>query len=157
MSDDGADDNGGNDKGKRPPRAMASRRLQDGEVATIERGLIQALFSGRIQLETVLALMAAVDEQIRQGCRPHMFVDIAECDDYDTDARTTFTTWLKAQRKQVTGVWVLYGSSSPMVKMGLWLAHVFTDGAIDGSDDPDEFDRAIEDAVRRAREGKYCS
>jgi hypothetical protein len=133
------------------PRARSSARLEIGEVVVVAPGLIQARFAGRICVATVEPLMSAVDEQIRQGYRPHLFVDVAESDEYDTDARTMFTNWLAGTRKQMKGVWVLY--SSPLVKMGLWLARAFTDGAINGSDDAEEFDRVLDEAKQRAREG----
>jgi hypothetical protein len=135
------------------PSARSSARLGLGEADLIAPGLIHSRVAGYVRLGHIEPIIFAANEEIRKGCRVHIYIDGDDVHGYESDVRKVFQTWAKRNRAHIEGVWVLY--RSPLVKMGVSLASAFTAGLIRGFASPEEFDRALETATKRGRAGEF--
>ncbi len=135
------------------PSARSSARLGLGEADVIAPGLVHSRLAGYVRLSHSEKIIFAANEQIRKGYRALVFVDGDDVHGYEGDVRKVFQTWAKRNSRDIEGVWVLF--RSPLVKMGLSLAHTFTNGLIRGFASPQEFERALELATKRARAGEF--
>lgn len=115
--------------------------------------MLHCRVTGYVRLEHVEPIIFTANEQMRKGYTPHIFIDGDEVHGYRTEVRKVFQSWAIRNRAQLVGVWVLF--RSPLVKMGLSIASTLTGGVIRGFDDPNEFDKSLAEATRKARAGGY--
>jgi hypothetical protein len=144
-----ADDNTGGEQDPPPLRATpSSARIALGEIVVVAPGVIHCRVPAYVRLDTLERIIAAADEQLRQGHRPRVFIDSAETERYDIDVRKVLQDWVLDNRTKIEGIWVLY--SSPLIKIGTSLASAFTGGAFHGYDDIEKFDEELDAAISNA-------
>ncbi|HLT40005.1 MAG TPA: hypothetical protein VK034_27180 [Enhygromyxa sp.] len=143
------------DAGQRAPsdNSRSTPRVGKGEFDVIAPGLLHWRAAGYLRLEQIEPILFTANELIRNGYRPHLFIDGDDIEGYDTEVRKVFQGWALRNRAQIVGVWVLF--RSPIVKMGLSIATAFTSGVVRGFGDADEFDQALTEATARAHAGEY--
>lgn len=144
-----ADDNTGGEQDPPPLRATpSSARIALGEIVVVAPGVIHCRVPAYVRLDTLERIIAAADDQLRQGHRPRVFIDSAETERYDIDVRKVLQDWVLDNRTKIEGIWVLY--SSPLIKIGTSLASAFTGGAFHGYDDIEKFDEELDAAISNA-------
>jgi hypothetical protein len=155
MPDSRGDDDEEWPDGRTPlsPSARSSARLGLGHADVIAPGLVHSRVAGYVRMQHVEPIIFAANSEIQKGYRVLVFVDGDDVHGYETEVRKVFQTWAKRNRASIQGVWVLF--RSPLVKMGLNVASAFTGGLIRGYVSPEEFERAITDATRRAKAGEF--
>ena len=123
------------------PSARTSTRLGLGEVDVIAPGVLHFRFAGKITLGQAQIIVRAGNESITRGDKPLIAIDASDVHAYESDVRRLIQSWLKRNRTQIAGCWMLF--RSPVVKMGINLINSVLDGAIRPFDDYEEFDREL--------------
>lgn len=147
------DERSDGDRAPLHPSARSSARLGLGEADLIAPGLVHSRIAGYVRLRHIEPIIFAANEEIRKGCRVHIYIDGDDVHGYEADVRKILQTWAKRNREHIEGIWILY--RSPLLKMGVSLANAFTAGLIRGFASPEEFDRALELATKRGRAGEF--